>query len=41
MDLKDIELLEERYAQTVDEMDEEIAAAEKELEAMQAELVVE
>lgn len=40
-ELKDIELLEERYAQTVDEMDEEIAAAEKELEAMQAELVVE
>ena len=40
-ELKDIELLEERYAQTVDEMDEEITAAEKELEAMQAELVVE
>ena len=40
-ELKNIELLEERYAQTVDEMDAEIAAAEKELEAMQAELVVE
>ena len=39
-ELKDIEMLENRYAQTIDEMDAEIAAAEKELEAMQGELVV-
>ena len=39
-ELKDIEMLENRYAQTIDEMDDEIAAAEKELESMQAELVV-
>ena len=39
-ELKKIELLENRYAQTLDEMDEEIAAAEKELEAMQGELMM-
>ena len=39
-ELKSIEMLENRYAQTIDEMDDEIAAAEKELESMQAELVV-
>ena len=39
-ELKSIEMLENRYAQTIDEMDVEIVAAEKELEAMQGELVV-
>ena len=39
-ELKSIEMLENRYAQTIDEMDAEIVAAEKELEAMQGELVV-
>ena len=39
-ELKSIEMLENRYAQTIDEMDDEIAAAEKELESMQGELVV-
>ena len=39
-ELKDIEMLENRYAQTIDEMDDEMAATEKELEAMQGELVV-
>ena len=39
-ELKVLEMLEGRYAQTVDEIDGEIGAAMKELEAMQAELVV-
>lgn len=38
-ELKTIEMLEDRYNQTLDEIDAEFAAAEKELEAMQAELV--